>query len=101
MIWASGKLQPLHWADLSTVNSGSIDQIHVAEGDWVEAGQVLIELDNGVLKSEVVVAEAAVAEAQAAPMNCWRPPLQAEKAAHEADLFGAQADLALAIWTTA
>ncbi|MEZ4713910.1 MAG: efflux RND transporter periplasmic adaptor subunit [Caldilineaceae bacterium] len=97
VIWASGKLQPLHWADLSTVSSGSIDQIHVAEGDWVEAGQVLIELDNGVLKSEVAVAEAAVAEAQAALDELLAPPLQAEKAAHEADLFGAQADLALAI----
>ncbi len=33
VIWASGKLEPLLWADLSTGNSGTVAHISVAEGD--------------------------------------------------------------------
>ena len=66
MIWASGKLLPARWAALSPATGGTVKAIYPAEGDRVEAGALLVELDNGILQSQVEVAAAAVAEAEAA-----------------------------------
>ena len=40
--------------------------LYPAEGDRVETGTLLAEIDNGILQSQVEVAAAAVAEAEAA-----------------------------------
>ena len=66
VIWASGKLEPVRWAGLSPAVSGIVSQIYGEEGTWVEAGDLLLEVDNGVAQSQVTIAEAALAEAQAA-----------------------------------
>ena len=66
VIWASGKLLPARWAALSPATGGTVKAIYPTEGDRVEAGKLLVELDNGILASQVGVAAAAVAEAEAA-----------------------------------
>ena len=84
VIWASGNLQPLEWAGLAPANSGTIEEINVAEGDEVEAGNLLLELENGVLESQVRVAEAALGEAEAALAKLRAGATEADIAAAEA-----------------
>ena len=66
VIWASGKLTPLVWANLGPATPGTVAAIHVASGDAVAAGDLLLELENDVLQGQLAVAEAAVREAEAA-----------------------------------
>jgi multidrug resistance efflux pump len=44
---------------------GRIVEIYVAEGDAVEAGQVLVELDAGLIQAQVVLAQAGLEVAEA------------------------------------
>lgn len=46
--------------------AGTVDTVHVAKGDRVEAGQLLCTLDQGTRAAAVRQAEAAVAQAEAA-----------------------------------
>ena len=96
VIWASGKLQPRVWAGLSTANTGIVGQIHVGEGDWVEAGALLLELDNAVLQSEVEMAAAQVVEAQAALDKLLAGATAAEIAGARAQVAAAEAMVAQA-----
>lgn len=96
VIWASGKLEPVQWAGLSPATTGLVSQIHVAEGAWVEAGTLLLELDNGVARSQVTVAAAAVAEAEAALAKLEAGATVAEIAAARAQVAVAEANIALA-----
>lgn len=96
VIWASGELQPRVWAGLSTATSGIVKKIHVSEGQWVEEGDLLLELHNNVLKSEVEMAASQVAEAQAALDKLLAGPTDAEIASAEAALASAQAGVAQA-----
>ena len=96
VIWASGNLEPVKWAALNPVGQGVVGQINVAEGDFVDAGTVLIELDNGVLRSQVESAHALLAEAAAAfeKLNAGATP--ADVAAAEAQLAAAEAGVSQA-----
>lgn len=96
VIWASGKLEPLRWAGLGLATSGNISAIHVREGEWVAAGQLLLEQENAGAESQVRVAEAAVAEAQASLDHLLAGATAAQVAAAEADLAAATANVALA-----
>lgn len=96
VIWASGKLQPLTWAGLAPAGSGAVQAIYVAEGDMVASGDLLLELDNGVLQSQVEMAQAAVTEAQTALAKLRAGPTSAEIAAAEAALEAAKAGVAIA-----
>ncbi len=96
VIWASGKLEPLTWAELKPVNQGQVTAILVDEGDWVQAGDVLIELDTGILQSQVEVAEATLAEANAALDKLLVGATDAEIAAADAAVASAQAGIAQA-----
>lgn len=96
VIWASGKLQPETWAGLSPSVAGTVSSIHVAEGDWVEAGTVLLEVENAVLQSQVDVASAAVVEAEAALNKMLAGATIHEIAAAQAQVDGAKANLSLA-----
>lgn len=96
VIWASGKLEPLRWSELSSVNQGIVEAIHVQEGDWVEAGDVLLELDTMVLESQLQEAEAALAEAQAALDKLRAGATSAEIAAAQAAVDAAKASVAQA-----
>jgi multidrug resistance efflux pump len=90
VIWASGKLLPARWAGLSPAASGTLRALNASEGDKVEAGVVLVELDNGILQSQVEVARAAVAEAEAAQAKLLAGATAAELAQAQADLLAAQ-----------
>lgn len=96
VIWASGKLEPVRWAGLSPAVSGIVSQIKVEEGAWVEAGALLLEVDNGVARSQVTIAEAALAEAQAALAKLEAGATDAEIAAARAQVAAAEANVALA-----
>lgn len=96
VIWASGKLQPLVWAGLAPVANGTVQAIHVAEGDSVAAGDLLLELDSGVLQSQVKVAEAALAEAQTALDKLLAGATAADIAAAQAAVEAANAQVAIA-----
>lgn len=96
VIWASGKLTPVTWAGLSPATTGVVNRIHVREGDWVEAGQLLVDLDNGVAQSQVTMAEAALAEAEAALTKLKTGATDAEIAAAQAQGAAAEASVALA-----
>jgi multidrug resistance efflux pump len=96
VIWASGKLQPLVWAELSPAMSGLVTAIHVAEGDMVSAGDLLVELDNAQAKAQVEVARAAVAEAKAARAQLLAGATEGEIAAARAQVAAAEAGVALA-----
>lgn len=96
VIWASGKLEPLQWAGLSLAISGPVQVIHVEEGDWVTPGQLLLEVENSRLQSQVAVAEAGVSEARAALAKLTAAPTAAELAAAQANVAAAEANVTLA-----
>jgi HlyD family secretion protein len=96
VIFASGKLRPVVWAGLAPSGSGTVTQIHVAEGDSVKRGDLLLELDNGVLKSQVKVADAALTEAQTALAKLRAGATAADLAAAEAAVEAAKAQVAVA-----
>ncbi len=96
VIWASGKLEPRIWADLSLIHNGMVSQIYVSEGDWVEVDQVLLEIDAAVLRSAVNIAVAQVAEAQAGLDKLRAGATVAQIAAAEADVQAAEAAVAQA-----
>ena len=96
VIWASGKLEPVTWAGLSPATSGTVRRILVNEGDWVKPDQLLVELDNGVLQSQVASAAANVAEAEAALAKLNAGATASQLAAAEAEVAAAKANVALA-----
>jgi HlyD family secretion protein len=96
IIWASGKLEPVTWAALNPINPGLVNAIHVAQGDWVEAGTVLMELDDAISRGEVQRAAAAVVEAEAALAKLLAGASKAEIAAAEAQVALAQAQISMA-----
>ena len=96
VIWASGKLTPVQWAGLAPSGSGTVAAIYVQEGDTVAAGNLLLELENGVLQSQVKVAEAALVEAQAALAKLQAGATPADIAAAEAAVEAAKAQVAVA-----
>ncbi len=96
VIWASGKLLPVRWAALSPAVAGTVKTIHVAEGDRVETGKLLVELDGEILQRQVEVAAAAVAEAEAARAKLLAGATPSQLAGGRAELAAAQAGLAAA-----
>jgi multidrug efflux pump subunit AcrA (membrane-fusion protein) len=96
MIFASGKLEPVLWANLGPQAGGRVTKIYSEEGQWVTAGTLLLEVDNGMLASQVTIAEAAVAEAEAALAQVQAAASPADLAAGEAQVAGALAQVELA-----
>lgn len=96
VIWASGKLEPVRWAGLSPAVTGVVQQIEVKEGAWVEPGDLLLYLDSGVAQSQVQLAEATLAEAEAAWAKLRAGATTAELAAARAQVAAAEANVALA-----
>lgn len=62
---AVGRIQPVVSVDISADVSGKILQLPVKEGEWVEAGQLLVELDRERYVAEVESAEANLRGAEA------------------------------------
>lgn len=62
---AEGKVIPVHYSVLSFSVSGIISEVLVAEGEKVEAGQVLVRLDSRELKAKSQSDRADLTKAQA------------------------------------
>ena len=107
VIWASGEIVPIRWANLSFPTTGRLAELPVSEGDTVTAGTMLARLDPAELEDALAAAQAAVAMAEAdlARLQAGARPgeiAQAEEAvraaeaardAARAQLEGAQAEL--------
>jgi len=91
VIWASGKLVPMQWTGLSAASSGTVKAIHVVEGDRVQEGDLLLELNPAPLRSQLAVAAAAVAEAEAARARLLAPATGEQIVQAEADVALARA----------
>jgi multidrug efflux pump subunit AcrA (membrane-fusion protein) len=59
---ASGIVVPAQAAKLAFALAGNIEKVHVAEGDQVQAGDLLVELDNDLVQIEVDQAQRTVRE---------------------------------------
>ena len=62
---ATGRIQPKNQVRISADVSAKITGLHVEEGDWVEEGQLLIQLDRERYLAAVESAQANVRSAQA------------------------------------
>ncbi|MEM7128655.1 MAG: efflux RND transporter periplasmic adaptor subunit [Chloroflexota bacterium] len=96
VIWASGNLEPVEWARLSSRSSGLVQEIHVSEGQEVSKDTVLLTLANEDAQADVLVAEAAVAEAQASLDQLLATATEAEVASAQAHLASAEAAVLMA-----
>lgn len=63
---ASGVVEAMNSATLSTRVMGFVDQVHVNVGDKVNKGQLLISINNSDLSAKQAQASAGITEAQAA-----------------------------------
>jgi macrolide-specific efflux system membrane fusion protein len=107
-VTALGNLQPLNYVDVGAQVSGQIQAIHVAIGDEVKKGGLLVEIDPKVQqarvdesRSQVVSAEAMLVERRAAlklkqAAAARETRLNAEGADSQAEYETAIADLATA-----
>ena len=62
---ATGKIQPKTKINISADVSAKIIALHVNEGDWVDKGQLLVELDSEKYVASVESTEASVRATQA------------------------------------
>lgn len=53
VVTATGSLQPLDFVDVGAQVSGQLEQLHVEVGDFVEAGNLLAEIDATVLEARL------------------------------------------------
>lgn len=63
---ATGKIEPKAKVEVKSKASGIVKRIFVDYGDWVKAGQVLVELDKEELEARVREARASLLAAEAA-----------------------------------
>lgn len=91
---ASGKIVPVRKATLSFAAAGRVQEVTVAVGDQVEAGTVLVVLDNAAANAAVAQARAGLLRAQANLDELQAGPRAQEIAAAQARLAAAQANLA-------
>lgn len=66
MVQAAGVLTPSTQVDVGAQVSGQVKAIHIELGQTVRAGQLLVSIDPDTAQSDVLVAEAAVAERRSA-----------------------------------
>lgn len=60
-VYATGIVEPVTWAEIGTVTTGRIAEIHVSEGDQVRQGQILAQLDDREAEAKVTELEARAA----------------------------------------
>jgi HlyD family secretion protein len=90
---AEGKVVPLQHAVLSLPTGGVLAAVLVAEGDRVNAGQPLLELDRARAEANVAQAEANLAQAEAAYDKLRAGPTPEEIAIAEAQLRASEGQL--------
>ncbi|MEZ4658801.1 MAG: biotin/lipoyl-binding protein [Caldilineaceae bacterium] len=84
---------PVREADLSMATSGIVKTVLVAEGDYVQAGQPLVHLNDERLQAALAQAQANLTNAQANLAELLAPPRTAEIAKYEANITSAQTAL--------
>lgn len=94
VVSATGVVVPFRWATLSFEIPGRVREVLVEEGDEVQEGQLLVQLDNSNLEDVVAQAEAALATAQATLAQVEAGPRAGELAVAQAGLAAAEAQLA-------
>ncbi len=94
VVSATGVVVPWRWATLSLSIGGTVEALLVNEGDQVQEGQLLVQLDDGDLQQAVAQAEAALATARAVLTQVEASPRPEELAIAQAGLTAAQAQLA-------
>ncbi|MBI1809098.1 MAG: efflux RND transporter periplasmic adaptor subunit [Gemmatimonadetes bacterium] len=77
-VTASGQVTPHTKADLSADISGRIVKLSVKEGDWVKAGQFLLQIDPQSYEAAVQRADAALSNAKASQAQAQANLVQAE-----------------------
>ncbi len=85
MVTASGYVQPKRKVEISADISGRVIQLAVAEGQWVETGDLLLRIDPTAYQAAGRRAEAAEAQAQAQASQSRANLLQAQNAARRAE----------------
>jgi HlyD family secretion protein len=93
-ISATGSLRVDRTQQLGFDAGGKVVEVLVAQGDHVEAGQVLARLDDRDVRLSVSQAEAALAVSEAQLARALKAPSEEELAAAEAALASAKASLA-------
>jgi HlyD family secretion protein len=88
-VMGTGTLEARYTSTISPKISGRLQEVLADQGDRVEAGQVLLRLDDAELKQQVEMAQATVAGAQAALVR-----LEADRAQAVAVLAQAESDAA-------
>lgn len=94
VVAATGIVLPSRWATLSFRTSGEVTEVLVTEGDQVQEGQLLVQLDSSDLEDVVAQAEAGLATAQATLAQVEASARPDELAMAQASLAAAQAQLA-------
>jgi HlyD family secretion protein len=64
IVSASGKVQAKRFVNMSAVQMGRVTKLGVEEGDRVQAGQFLLQIDPNILRGTVQRSEASVAAAK-------------------------------------
>jgi HlyD family secretion protein len=93
-VTAEGKVVPQRQASLSLPVSGIVAEVVVKEGDQVQAGQLVLRLNNGQQTAAVAQAQAAVQQAQAQLAQTKSGAREQEIAAAQAALDAAKAQVA-------
>jgi len=79
-VTSSGQIEAKSQVSLSSEVTARILKIHVKEGDYVKAGQLVVELDQTQFKGAVDRSEASVAQANAAVVQATANRDQAKRA---------------------
>lgn len=93
-ISASGTVQPNQSVNLSPVTAGRVEQLYVEQGELVQAGQVIAQMDDNDIQAQLVQARANLAQAQARLAEARAGSRPEEIAQARARLAQAQAQLA-------
>jgi len=89
----SGEVLPARRATLAMPVAGQVNSVHVQAGDVVEAGQVLLELDDASLQIGINSARASLVAAEADLAQLSAGPRAQQILAAEAAVAGADAAL--------
>ena len=79
-VTASGKIQPKRKVDVSADITGRITQLAVQEGDYVQRGQFLLQIDPTIYQSNLQRAQALLASSEASAVQAKANRDQAERA---------------------
>lgn len=78
-VTATGRIQPVTQVNISADVSGKITRLEVEEGDWVEKGQLLLELEREQYQAAMENAEASLRVSQSAVEESRENLTRAEK----------------------